>query len=35
MNPILKDVPLQIETVRRILRAPHPARDGNLILQVL
>lgn len=35
MNPILKDVPLQIEKVRLILRATHPARDGNLVLQVL
>ncbi|WP_409288063.1 GNAT family N-acetyltransferase [Peribacillus sp. SCS-37] len=31
MNPILKDVPIQIETERLILRAPHPAGDGNVV----
>ena len=31
MNPILLDVPLQIETDRLILRAPLQAGEGNVI----
>ncbi|WP_226673428.1 GNAT family N-acetyltransferase [Rossellomorea aquimaris] len=33
MDPILIDVPLQIETDRLILRAPHQAGDGNVVHQ--
>jgi ribosomal-protein-serine acetyltransferase len=35
MNPILIDVPLQIETDRLILRAPLPAGDGNVVNQAI
>ncbi|MGD6960099.1 GNAT family N-acetyltransferase [Rossellomorea aquimaris] len=35
MNPILIDVPLQIETDRLILRAPQQAGDGNVVHQAI
>ncbi len=35
MNPILLDVPLQIETDRLILRAPLQAGDGNVVYQAI
>ena len=35
MNPILIDVPLQIETDRLILRAPLQAGDGNVVNQAI
>ncbi|MGG0724661.1 GNAT family N-acetyltransferase [Bacillus mycoides] len=35
MNPILLDVPLQIETDRLILRAPLQADDGNVVYQAI
>ncbi|WP_088068015.1 GNAT family N-acetyltransferase [Gottfriedia luciferensis] len=35
MNPILLDVPLQIETDRLILRAPLPAGEGNIVHQAI
>ncbi|MGG1141036.1 GNAT family N-acetyltransferase [Bacillus mycoides] len=35
MNPILLDVPLQIETDRLILRAPLQAGDGNVVHQAI
>ncbi|MEN1936557.1 GNAT family N-acetyltransferase [Paenibacillus sp. 102] len=35
MNPILLDVPLQIETDRLILRAPLQAGDGNVVTQAI
>ncbi|MGF2616980.1 GNAT family N-acetyltransferase [Rossellomorea vietnamensis] len=31
MNPILLDVPLQVETERLILRAPHQSGDGEVV----
>jgi ribosomal-protein-serine acetyltransferase len=35
MNPILIDVPLQIETERLILRAPQQAGEGNIVHQAI
>lgn len=35
MNPILIDVPMQIETDRLILRAPLQAGDGNVVHQAI
>ncbi|HDR3889202.1 TPA: GNAT family N-acetyltransferase [Bacillus cereus] len=35
MDPILLDVPLQIETDRLILRAPLQAGDGNVVYQAI
>ncbi|MEG9295036.1 GNAT family N-acetyltransferase [Mangrovibacillus sp. Mu-81] len=35
MDPILTDVPLQIETDRLILRAPQQAGDGNVVHQAI
>jgi ribosomal-protein-serine acetyltransferase len=35
MDPILIDVPLQIETDRLILRAPQQAGDGNVVHQAI
>ncbi|MFE7061993.1 GNAT family N-acetyltransferase [Sutcliffiella sp. NPDC057660] len=35
MNPILIDVPLQIETDRLILRAPQEAGEGNVVHQAI
>lgn len=35
MNPILLDVPLQIETDRLILRAPLQAGEGNVVKQAI
>ena len=35
MNPILLEVPLQIETDRLILRAPLPAGEGNVVHQAI
>ncbi|AQY41423.1 GNAT family N-acetyltransferase [Bacillus thuringiensis] len=35
MNPILLDVPLQIETDRLILRAPLQAGEGNVVHEVI
>ncbi|WP_242271232.1 GNAT family N-acetyltransferase [Bacillus cereus group sp. BfR-BA-01310] len=35
MNPILLDVPLQIETDRLILRAPLQAGEGNVVHQAI
>ncbi|TYS09682.1 GNAT family N-acetyltransferase [Bacillus subtilis] len=35
MNPLLLDVPLQLETERLILRAPHQKGDGNIVNQAI
>lgn len=35
MNPLIIDVPLQIETERLILRAPHQTGDGNIVNQAI
>ncbi|XXM71338.1 GNAT family N-acetyltransferase [Lysinibacillus sphaericus] len=35
MDPILMDVPIQIETDRLILRAPHQSGDGNVVQQAI
>ena len=35
MNPILLDVPLQIETDRLILRAPLQAGEGNVVHEAI
>ncbi len=35
MNPILLDVPLQIETDRLILRAPLQAGEGDIVQQAI
>ncbi|MEC1679407.1 GNAT family protein [Bacillus mojavensis] len=35
MNPILLDVPLQLETERLILRAPHQTGDGKIVNQAI
>ncbi|MEZ2715084.1 GNAT family N-acetyltransferase [Niallia circulans] len=35
MNPILLDIPLQIETDRLILRAPLQAGDGDVVCQAI
>lgn len=35
MNPILLDVPLQIETDRLILRAPLQAGEGNIVHEAI
>jgi ribosomal-protein-serine acetyltransferase len=35
MNPLLLDVPLQIETERLILRAPRQTGDGNIVNQAI
>jgi ribosomal-protein-serine acetyltransferase len=35
MDPILIDVPLQIETDRLILRAPQQAGDGDVVHQAI
>ncbi|MBG9913329.1 acetyltransferase [Bacillus xiamenensis] len=35
MNPLLLDVPLQLETERLILRAPHQTGDGNIVNQAI
>ncbi len=35
MNPLLLDVPLQLETERLILRAPHQTRDGKIVNQAI
>ncbi|MCU9613122.1 GNAT family N-acetyltransferase [Caldibacillus lycopersici] len=31
MEPILLDIPIQLETERLILRAPHPTGDGKIV----
>lgn len=35
MNPLLFEVPLQIETERLILRAPHKVGDGEIVNQAI
>ncbi|MGE9755051.1 GNAT family N-acetyltransferase [Bacillus inaquosorum] len=35
MNPLLLDVPLQLETERLILRAPHQTGDGKVVNQAI
>ncbi|MDQ7726781.1 GNAT family N-acetyltransferase [Bacillus halotolerans] len=35
MNPLLLDVPLQLETERLILRAPHQTGDGKIVNQAI
>ncbi|GLF89620.1 ribosomal-protein-serine acetyltransferase [Bacillus safensis] len=35
MNPLLLDVPLQLETERLILRAPHQTEDGKIVNQAI
>jgi RimJ/RimL family protein N-acetyltransferase len=35
MNPLLLDVPLQLETDRLILRAPHQTGDGSIVNQAI
>lgn len=35
MNPLLLDIPLQLETERLILRAPHQTGDGKIVNQAI
>ncbi|MBP3048769.1 GNAT family N-acetyltransferase [Bacillus subtilis subsp. subtilis] len=35
MNPLLLDMPLQLETERLILRAPHQTGDGKIVNQAI
>lgn len=35
MNPLLLDVPLELETERLILRAPLQAGDGEVVYQAI
>ncbi|WP_456270965.1 GNAT family N-acetyltransferase [Bacillus sp. AK031] len=35
MNPILLDIPLQLETERLYLRAPHQSGDGSVVNQAI
>ncbi|QRY36011.1 GNAT family N-acetyltransferase [Bacillus sp. PDNC022] len=35
MNPLLLDIPLQLETERLILRAPHQTGDGEIVNQAI